>query len=387
MKVRNSFKAIISFSLFLFLFSALFTGLYSAEFGHKNGPDIANIDEMMTTSRQEDYSVELLISFGTSKGGSAGHLAIAVKDQIPGDDLVYSANFYADRSEAHAHGYYTENIMAIIPKSEYLFKTTSCLGEDGAFGLDMGEVFKRSVIGIRINGLSSESIDKMTKFFHQMNADYKRRATDTDYHKGEIIYSYTNLNCAKTVAYGVKYGLGFDGLRVNGTSFWSSLNPIAPLKANIPTETALRIIRETAQAGCTFETVIYKKYQHSTYVNPHEVENGQFKDMMNRFPSVLSLDFKLDQGAYEDYDNLYAMNLFYNLGRRSIVVDEDTQLLKVEFEKTPMSYDEAHEAAHKSALDDKKHLARRLIFRAWGVQLGGPVDNTHLYDYDKTEGQ
>jgi hypothetical protein len=385
MSVGSFFKDIVSISLCILLLSGLFTGLVAAEFGHKDGPDIENIDEIMKISRQEPYSVELLISFGTSKGGSAGHLAIAVKDQIADDDLVYSANFYADRSEEHSHGYYTENLMAMIPKSEYLFKTTSSLGEDGSFGLDMGEVFKRSVIGIRINGISSEAIDGMTKFFHKMNDDYHRRATDTDYHDGEIVYDYMNLNCAKTVAYGVKYGLGFKNLRVNGTSFLSHLNPIRALKANVPTDMAMRIIGEAAEAGCTFETVLYKKYEASTYVNPHEVEAGQFKDMMNRFPSVLSLDYNSDQGSYEDYDNLYAMNLFYNLGRRSIVVDEATKLLKVEAAKEPMSYDEAHNAAHKAALYDKKHLARRLIFRAWGVQLGGPTDNTHLYDYDTEE--
>ena len=352
---------------------------YCAEFGHKNGPDIKNIDEMMKISRQEPYSVELLISFGTSKGGSAGHLAVAVKDRIPGDDLVYSANFYADRSDEHAHGYYTKNLMAIIPKSEYLFKTTSSLGEDGAFGLDMGEIFKRSVIGIRINGMSEESVANLEKFFHQMNEDYHNRADDTDYHRGEIVYDYMNLNCAKTVGYGFKYGVGFKDLRINGTSFLSTLNPIGVLKANIPTEMALRIVRAAALRDCTIETVLYKKYGNSTYVNPHETENGMYRDLMNRFPSVLSLDYNSEQGEYEDYDNLYAMNLFYNLGRRSIIVDEETKLLAVEGEKEPMTFDEAHEAAHASAIADKRHLVRRLIFRAWGVKLGGSVDNTHLY--------
>ena len=48
--------------------------------------------------------MELLISYGTSKGGSAGHLALAIRDQVPGDDLVYTANFYADRTPEHAEG-------------------------------------------------------------------------------------------------------------------------------------------------------------------------------------------------------------------------------------------------------------------------------------------
>jgi hypothetical protein len=31
--------------------------------------------------RQDPYDLELLISFGTSKGGSAGHLALALREQ------------------------------------------------------------------------------------------------------------------------------------------------------------------------------------------------------------------------------------------------------------------------------------------------------------------
>ena len=66
------------------------------DFGTKGGPAPANIDEIVGVLRQDPYDLELLISFGTSKGGSAGHLALAIRDQA-GDDLVYSANFYADR--------------------------------------------------------------------------------------------------------------------------------------------------------------------------------------------------------------------------------------------------------------------------------------------------
>ncbi len=97
--------------------------------------------------------MELLISFGTSKGGSAGHLALAIRDQARGDDLVYSANFYADRAPKHAKGFYTDDLMVRIPKKEYLFETTSSLGETASFGLDFGEIYKRSVIGVRVYGV------------------------------------------------------------------------------------------------------------------------------------------------------------------------------------------------------------------------------------------
>ena len=55
--------------------------------------------------------MELLISYGTSKGGSAGHIALAIRDQERGDDLVYTANFYADRAPKHVKGFYTDDLM------------------------------------------------------------------------------------------------------------------------------------------------------------------------------------------------------------------------------------------------------------------------------------
>ena len=50
----------------------------------------------------DPYDMELLLSFGTSKGGSAGHLALALREPGADDDRVYSANFYADRDPKHA---------------------------------------------------------------------------------------------------------------------------------------------------------------------------------------------------------------------------------------------------------------------------------------------
>src|SRR4051812_25685222 len=93
----------------------------ASDFGSKGGPQPANIDEITSVLRQDAYDLELLISYGTSNGGSAGHLALAIRDQVPGDDLVYTANFYADRSSKHANGFYTDDLMVRVPKNEYLF--------------------------------------------------------------------------------------------------------------------------------------------------------------------------------------------------------------------------------------------------------------------------
>ena len=122
--------------------------LAAADFGTRGGPVPANVDEVANVLRQDPYDMELLISFGTSKGGSAGHLALAIRGQTPDDDMVYSANFYADRKREHEEHFYTDELMIRVPKKEYLFGTTSSLGERASFGLDFGEIYKRSVIGV-----------------------------------------------------------------------------------------------------------------------------------------------------------------------------------------------------------------------------------------------
>jgi hypothetical protein len=67
---------------------------------------------------QRPYDLELLIRYGTSKGGSAGHLALALRGELPDDDLVYSANFYANRTPEHERGFYTANLMMATAKKE-----------------------------------------------------------------------------------------------------------------------------------------------------------------------------------------------------------------------------------------------------------------------------
>ncbi|MGV8072941.1 MAG: hypothetical protein AB2L11_00030 [Syntrophobacteraceae bacterium] len=376
--------------LMVICFLGLATSAASAlaqNFGHKGGPDIANITEIINLLREDTYDLELLLSFGTSKGGSAGHLALAIRDQVPGDDLVYSANFYADRKPKHSQGYYNRDLICMVPKSEYLFKTTSSLGADASFGLDMGEIYKRSVIGIRISGVPKDVRDGLTAFFNRLNDDFRARKKKTSYLNRPIVYGYMNLNCAKTVALAFRHGAGFRDLHIKGADLISKLNIISATKAGIPTETAMEIIKSCAARGYRFDVVMYKKWDGSTYVNPKDEDGRMYKDLPNRFPSVLSLDYREDQGNYEDYDNLYSMYLLYHLGRCSIVLDSAARLLKVEARKEPDTYKAAKAMADRSATEDKKHLLRRLIFRTWGIKLGGDVDNNRLYNYDYLDTQ
>jgi hypothetical protein len=352
----------------------------SADFGTKGGLEPANIDGIADVLRQDPYDMELLISFGTSKGGSAGHLALALRDKVPGDDLVYSANFYADRSSKHEQGFYTADLMVAIPKKEYLFKTTSSLGNTASFGLDFGEIYKRSVIGVRVYGVPAAEKEAVASFFRRINDDYHRRVPRAEYHNGEIKYDYLHLNCAKTIGSAFKYGAGYRDLEITSSKLSPRRKVASAVNANIPTEMAMKLLEEWNARGYGMDVVLYRKYDGSTYVDPHEEEKVAFKDLPNRFPSVLSRDFRKEQGHYEDYDNLFAMYVLYNMGKYSVRVNDETKLLEIAKSKNPMAYSEAAALATQSAKADSENFRRRLLFRRRGTEIGEPTDNTPLGD-------
>ena len=353
----------------------------AADFGTRGGPEPANIDAMTDLLRQDPYDLELLISFGTSKGGSAGHLALAIRDADSGDDRVYSANFYADRSAEHASGFYTDDLMVSVPKKEYLFKTASSLGDTASFGLDFGEVYKRSVIGVRVYGVPAGEKDAVAAYFRRINDDYHLQARNTEYHDGEIKYDYLRLNCAKTIGSAFRFGAGYRDLGISRARILSRSRVVVAAKANIPTEMAMKLVKEWNKRGYGMDVVLYKKYGGSTYVDPHDEDRVAFKDLPNRFPSVLSRDFRSEAGEYKDFDNLFAMYLLYNMGKYSVRVDEETKLLETEKSKSPMAYPEAADLASRNARSDSKNFRLLRQFLPKGTKIGEAADNTHLYNF------
>jgi hypothetical protein len=345
-------------------------GAAAADFGSKGGARPANVDEVASVLRRDAYDMELLISYGTSKGGSAGHLALALRDQAAGDDLVYSANFYADRSSEHDKGFYTEDLMVRIPKNEYLFGTTSSLGVTASFGLDFGEIYKRSVVGIRVYGVPAAEKTALTAFFTRINDDYRNRVRNTAYHDGEIKYDYLHFNCAKSIGAAFRHGAGYTTLAVSTGPRLPGRKVKAAANANVPTEMALKLLEAWHGRGYAMDVVMYQKYGGSTYVDPHEEEKVTFKDLPDRFPSVLSRDFRKEVGQYEDFDNLYAMYLLYNLGKYRVLVNEQTRLLEIEQVKAPIAYPEAAKLATENAKADSNNYRRRLAFQPRGTRIG-----------------
>ncbi len=352
------------------LFSAPAT---AADFGSKGGPDPANLDAIADELRQDAYDLELLISYGTSKGGSAGHLALAInepgRDQAPGDEIVYSANFYADRKPEHEAHFLTDDLMVRVPKREYLFRTTSSLGDKASFGLDFGEVYKRSVIGVRVYGVPERERKALAAFFARINDDYHRRARNTEYHDGEIRYDYLYLNCAKTIGTAFRFGAGYQDLDVESARLFSRRKLVAAANANIPTEMAMKLLAAWNARGYRMDVVLYRKFDGSNYVDPHDDEKVAFRDLPNRFPSVLSRDFRKEQGRYEDFDNLFAMYTLYNMSRFSVRVNGQTRLLEIDQRRTPMAYPEAVAIATQSARSDSDGFRRREPFTRRGRDI------------------
>jgi hypothetical protein len=348
-------------------------------FGEPGAPLPGRVDAVFEQLRQDPYQMELLISFGTSKGGSAGHLALVLRN---GDDnTVWSANFYADRDPKHAQGFYTDELMVAVPKKEYLYGTRSVLGPTASFGLDFGEVYKRSVIGIRVYGVPQAETDALRRFFGRLNDDYKRKASVTDYHYGDISYDYMNLNCAKTIGAAFKHGAGYDALRVRDPLPLSSLvRAIAALSANIPAEMAQQLIEQWHARGYALDVVLYKKWPHSPWADPHDDPSIAFRELPDRFPSVRSLDFRADAGEYEDEDNLYLMHLLRRLSRYALIIDDGSRQLLLVRSAATLPYDEAALQARSVAREQSKNVLRRLpvgVRDAAGLTGAGD----HPYDF------
>ena len=342
----------------------------AAEFGHPGGPEPANLDEIAKALGAPPYDMELLISYGTSRGGSAGHLALALRGAAPGgDDLVYSANFYADRDPAHEADYYTGDLMVRIPKMEYLYRTASTLDPKASFGLDFGEAYKRSVVGIRVHGVPRSEREALAAFFGRINEDFHKRARSAEYHKGVVVYDYMHFNCAKAIGSAFRFGAGYKDLEVKSPPFLPGRPLASVVHANIPTDMAMKLMKAWDARGYRMDAVLYRKYPGSTWVDPLEKEKVAFRDLPDRFPSVLSLDFRNEQGAYQDYDNLLAMYLLDNMARYVVSVNAATRRLEIEA-REPLPYPRAFTLAAEAADDDSKGFLRRLLFKPRGRAIG-----------------
>jgi hypothetical protein len=337
-------------------------------FAVPGAPEPVNVGDVAHQLADDGASMELLISFGTSKGGSAGHLALALTDEA-GEERVHSANFYADREQEHMAGFVASPLMLAIPKREYLYGTSSTLGEKASFGLDYGEVYKRSVVAIRVFGVPLAQRRALASYLERMNGDFDARRRDTEYQRGEVKYGYMDLNCAKTIGSAFRYGAGYDAVKIRSTPRFAWRKAARALSSNTPSEMAMQLLREFDRRGYAMDVVLYRKYPASAYVDPHDDRPVAFRDLPDRFPSAISLDFRNDDGAYEDYDNLFALYLLHNLQRYTVTLDPATQHLVLESRRGVLPYALASRAAARDAQADSHNFMRRLLVPARGRRV------------------
>jgi hypothetical protein len=169
---------------------------------------------------------------------------------------------------------------------------------------------------------------------------------------------------------GFKLGAGYKELEVTSAKLFSRRRVVAAANANVPTEMAMRLLDAWNARGYGLDVVLYRKYEGSPYVDPHEEEKVAFKDLPNRFPSVLSRDFRREQGEYQDYDNLYAMYVLYNLGKYAVRVNGETKLLEIDMTRSPLAYEQAAELAARSAESDSDRYRRGLPVESKGARIG-----------------
>jgi hypothetical protein len=341
----------------------------AAEFATPRGPEPPNLSTLSALLAADGATLELMLSFGTSKGGSAGHLALGLRDEASGEERVHSANFYADRDPQHMRDFHGSPLILVIPKMEYLYGTSSSLGPKASFGLDYGEAYKRTVVGVRVTGVPPEERAAIAEYLERMNRDFLARARDTEYQRGEVVYGYTDLNCAKTIGSAFRYGAGYRTLQIRSAPLLSWRKAKAALNANTPSEMAMQLMRELDARGYAMRTVLYRKYPGSPYIDPHDDEQLAFSSLPDRFPSVISLDFRNDERAYEDYDNLHAMYLLRKMLGDVVAIDPATHALHIE-SRAARAYGEASAIAATDAEADSKNFLRRMLFRPRGERIG-----------------
>ncbi len=148
----------------------------------------------------------------------------------------------------------------------------------------------------------------------------------------------------------------------------------------------MKLIEAWHARGCGLDAVLYQKHVGSTYVDPDA--EVAFKYLPSRFASVMSRDFRKEQGRCEDYANLYAMHLLHNLSKYSFQVNGATKLLEINARRIPMAYKEAVALALRDGLADSENLLRGLPAPRKGTVMEEPPNPKPLNKLtDESEGR
>ena len=282
-----------------------------APIGHPHGTPLSNVSQITSALKKDDYDLEILLSFGKSNLSSGGHLALCIREHDV--ETVYSANFYADRDPKHQEGYFTRDLISIVPKDEYIYGVNSSLDDLACFGVEYGEIYSRALIGIRLAGITQPQKDALKAFYSRLNNDFHAKKQFTDYYDFPIVYGYTSLNCARTTGMALEHVFGMK-LNMPVERAWLP----SVLTAALPVHVTINAMRGFMDSDPTkkIDTVLYQKYDYSTF--KYDESSPRLCDMPNRFPSYFTIDYLRRVGQYEHYNNLFAQNLLFNLGSYKI---------------------------------------------------------------------
>ena len=267
----------------------------AADFGTKGGPAPANLDAFGGILRQDHYSMELLISFGTSKGGSAGHMALAIRGRCRGRHGVLGQLLRRPRARAR-DGFLCTDLVTMSrrrntcsrpprrsptrPIRPRLRRDLQALGHGRA----------------RLRRPAAEKT-RLVAYFARINDDYRKRSRNTEYHDGDIVYGYMRPQLRQDHRRRVQVWRRLQGARRQERAAHSVAQSQGGHQVQHTHRHGDEAYRGMERAGLRDAAVLYKKYDGSTYVDPHDAEKVAFKNLPDRFPSVLSLDFLRDQDS------------------------------------------------------------------------------------------
>ena len=171
------------------------------------------------------------------------------------------------------------------------------------------------------------------------------------------------------------------------------------LFAHTPSGTALSVLECLNELGYRFDVILYQKYPHSNYIDPHDEKEVPFKKLSNRFPSIPSLgkkkeikkkkiekknlecpDFLQKTENFDSFGNLYLMHLYNNMMKYSFNWNYDKLIFQ--YTNCPLSFNDAHALATQEASSKSKGKIQKII-RAFGIKITNKVDSTNLLYFDK----
>ena len=240
----------------------LTTPAHAADFGARGGPAPANIDAIAEVLRQDPYDMELLISFGTSKGGSAGHLALAIRDRRPAMTGLFGQLLRRPVAPARAgllhprpHGRHPEER---VPVRHHLVARRQGLVRPG---------LRRDLqaIGDRRARLRCPSAEKqaLEAFFNRINDDYHRRAGyRVPRSRGQVRLPAPELRQDHRLRDSGSARL--QGPGSHERAILSRRRLVAAANANIPTEMAMKLLEAWNARGYGLDVVLYRKYAGSS---------------------------------------------------------------------------------------------------------------------------